>query len=117
LISWYNEAIKNQERFFMSIPFKKSPIEFNQRQLFPSNIFDLLASDHECYLYKDIFQQLDTSSVESTISRIGQNAYHPRSIVSILIYSYSQGIFQLKANREKMQRGSFLYVYRRNELS
>jgi hypothetical protein len=47
----------------MSVPFKTSPVEFNQHLLFPSNIFDLLAEDHECYLYTDLFQQLDTSAV------------------------------------------------------
>lgn len=77
----------------MSIPFKTSPIEFNQRSLFPSNIFDLLAEDHECYLYRDLFQQLDTTDIESTYKRLGQNAFHPRLIISILIYAYSRGIF------------------------
>ena len=47
----------------MSVPFKKSPLEFNQRLLLPSNIFDLLPDNHECYLYNDIFQQIDTSSI------------------------------------------------------
>jgi len=28
----------------MSIPFKKDPIEFNQRALFATNVFDLLPS-------------------------------------------------------------------------
>ncbi len=31
----------------MTIPFKKSPIEFKQHLLFPSNIFDLLPDEHE----------------------------------------------------------------------
>ncbi len=71
----------------MSIPFKKSPIEFKQRVLFPSNIFDILPDGHECYLYNDIFQQLETSSIECKFSRTGQNVYHPRLIVSTLIYA------------------------------
>ena len=95
----------------MSIPFKKSPIEFNQRQLFPSNIFDLLADDHECYLYNDIFQQLNTSSLEKKFSRIGQNAYHPRLIVSILIYSYSQGVFSSRQIERRCNEDlSFMYI-------
>lgn len=95
----------------MSIPFKKSPIEFNQRQLFPSNIFDLLADGHECYLYNDIFQQLNTSSVERTFSRIGQNAYHPRLIVSILIYSYSHGVFSSRQIEKRCNEDlSFMYI-------
>ncbi|MDD5320564.1 MAG: hypothetical protein PHD43_08150 [Methylococcales bacterium] len=47
----------------MYIPFKSSPIEFNQKLLFPSDIFDLLAEDHEFYLYTDLFRQLDTSVI------------------------------------------------------
>jgi hypothetical protein len=49
----------------MSVPFKSSPVEFNQHLLFPPNIFDLLPKDHECFLYADLFQQIDTSSLES----------------------------------------------------
>ena len=95
----------------MPIPFKKSPIEFNQRQLFPSNIFDLLPDDHECYLYKDIFQHLDTSSLESKFSRKGQNAYHPRLIVSILIYAYSQGLFSSRQIEKRCNEDlSFMYM-------
>ena len=59
----------------MSIPFKSSPVEFNQHLLFPTNIFDLLPKGHECFLYADLFQQIDTSSLESLYSAKGQNAY------------------------------------------
>jgi hypothetical protein len=45
----------------MTPPFKRNPVELDQRLLFPSSIFDLLSKDHECYLYDDIFQQLDTA--------------------------------------------------------
>ena len=77
----------------MSVPFKSSPIEFNQHLLFPTNIFDLLPKNHECFLYAELFQQLDTSSLESLYSVKGQNAYNPKLIVSILIFGYSQGVF------------------------
>jgi hypothetical protein len=43
----------------MSVPFKSSPVEFNQHLLFPTNIFDLLPKNHECFLYAELFQQLD----------------------------------------------------------
>ena len=77
----------------MPVPFKQDPLEFDQRVLFPSSIFDLLPSDHQCFVYEDIFGQLDTSSVEQNYSVLGQNAYHPRLITGILIYAYSQGVF------------------------
>jgi len=85
----------------MQIPFKKDPVEFNQRSLFAKNIFDLLPYYHTCYVYEDIFQQLETSSVEDNYSLLGQNAYHPRLITSILIYAYSQGIFSSREIEKK----------------
>ena len=77
----------------MKPAFEPSPVELDQRLMFPSNVFDLLGKDHECYLYEDIFQQLDTSESEGNYSVPGQHAYHPKLIVSILIYAYSRGVF------------------------
>lgn len=99
----------------MAIPFKKSPLEFNQGVLFPSNIFDLLAKDHECYVYIDLFEELDTSSLEKKYSRIGQNAYHPKQIVSILIYAYSRGVYSSRQIERRCKEDlGFMYVARMN---
>ena len=95
----------------MQIPFKKDPVEFNQRALFATNIFDLLPSDHPCYVYEDIFEQLDTSSVEEKFSVRGQNAYHPRLITAVLIYAYSQGIFSSREIEKKCHEDlSFMFI-------
>lgn len=95
----------------MAIPFKKSPIETNQRTLFPSNIFDLLAKDHECYVYEEIFHQLNTASVEEKYSIRGQNAYHPRLITGILIYAYSQGVFSSRQIEKKCKEDlGYMYI-------
>jgi len=85
----------------MTIPFKKDPVEFNQSLLYPSNIFELLPADHECYIYEDIFKQIDTSGIEKKYSVLGQHAYHPRLNIGILIYSYSHGVF---GSRQIMKR-------------
>jgi transposase len=85
----------------MKKPFKKDPIEYKQKALFAANVFDLLPNDHQCFVYEDIFEQLDTSSVEEKYSVLGQNAYHPRLITGILIYAYSQGVF---SSREIMKK-------------
>ncbi len=95
----------------MSIPFKKDPMEFNQRALFATNIFDLLPSDHPCFVYEDIFQQLDTSSIEEQFSVRGQNAYHPRLITAILIYAYSQGAFSSREIEKKCHEDiGFMFI-------
>lgn len=95
----------------MSIPFKKDPAEFNQSLLFPSNIFDLLPSDHECYIYEDIFKQIDTSSIEKKYSVLGQHAYHPRLNIGILIYAYSHGIFSSRQIKKRCQEDlGFMFI-------
>ena len=79
--------------YSMPIPFKKDPAEFKQRTLFPSNIFDMLPKNHECFVFNDIFGQIDITSIEKNYSVMGQNAYNPRQVVGILIYGYSKGVF------------------------
>ena len=99
----------------MQIPFKKDPVEFNQRALFPTNIFDLLPSDHPCYVYEDIFEQLDTSNVEEKFSIRGQNAYHPRLITSILIFAYTQGVFSSREIEKRCHEDlSFMFISHSN---
>lgn len=99
----------------MPIPFKKSPAEYNEQLLFPRNIFDVLPDTHECYLYKDIFQQIETASVENKYSTKGQNAYHPKLIISILVYSYSHGIFSSREIEKRCNEDlSFMYISEMN---
>ncbi|MCK5191630.1 MAG: transposase, partial [Methylococcales bacterium] len=99
----------------MTVPFKSSPVEFHQHLLFPSHLFDLLADDHECYLYSDLFQQLDTTSVESKYDLKGQNAYHPKQIISILIYSYSRGVFSSREIQKRCNEDlSFMFIAQMN---
>lgn len=98
----------------MNIPFKKDPKEYRQGMLFPGNLFDLLSDDHCCFVFEDIFQQIDTSSLMKNYSRIGQNAFDPRLITSILIYAYSQGIFSSRQIQQKCNEDiSFMYIAHR----
>jgi transposase len=59
----------------MPIPFKSDPTKFNQRLLFPRNIFDLLPKEHECFIYDTMFQQIDISSIQGKYSYIAQRAH------------------------------------------
>jgi len=91
--------------------FKTAPREHQQRLLFPSNIYDVLADDHPCRVYYDLFQQLDTTKIEKQYSLLGQHAYHPKHIVSILIYAYSRSVFSARQIQQRCQEDlSFMYV-------
>lgn len=99
----------------MSVPFKKDPTDYNQRKLLAENVFDLLPSDHDCFVYEDIFSQIDTSILEKKYSMLGQHAYHPRLITAILIYSYSQGIFSSRKIEKRCREDlSFMYISHAN---
>ena len=99
----------------MSVPFKSSPVEFNQHLLFPTNIFDLLPKGHECFLYADLFQQIDTGCLESLYSVKGQNANHPKLIVAILIFAYSQGVFSSRKIEKRCNEDlSFMFIAQMN---
>jgi len=99
----------------MEIPFKKTPLEFDQRVLFPSNIFDLLAQDHDSRVLWDLIGQLDTSELEKKYSVRGQNAYHPRLIARILIYAYSQGVFSARQIERRCSEDlGFMYISEMN---
>ncbi len=95
----------------MPVPFKKDPEEYNQRKLMAENAFDLLPPDDDCFVYEDIFSQIDKSQLEKKYSMLGQHAYHPRLIVAILIYAYSQGIFSSRKIENKCRKDlSFMYI-------
>ena len=91
--------------------FKDYPADYSQSQLFPDNVFDLLPDDHDCFVYRDLFEQLDTSEVDAGYSRRGQRAYAPRQIVSILIYAYSHGVFSSRQIEKRCNEDlGFMYI-------
>lgn len=99
----------------MSVPFKKDPVEFNQRKLMAEDVFDLLEEDDDCFIYEDILSQIDTKAIEQKYSMIGQHAYHPKRVVAILIYAYSQGIFSSRKIEKRCKKDlSFMYISHAN---
>lgn len=48
--------------------FKPYPKDCYRSQLFLANVFDLLPEDHECFLYRELFEQVDTLAVEAQYS-------------------------------------------------
>ena len=99
----------------MASRFKPYRKDYCQSQLFATNVFDLLPEDHECFLYQELFEQLDTSEVEAQYSDRGQRAYAPRQIVSILIYAYSRGVFSSRQIEQRCREDlGFMYLAGRN---
>ena len=53
----------------------------------------VLSNDSLARFIVDILDQLDTSHIEDTYSPIGNKAYPPKMMLSLLFYRYTQGIF------------------------
>ena len=51
-----------------------------------------LSSDHLCKKIEKIVSELDTKKIESNYSSKGQNALHPKLMLSVIFYGYTQGI-------------------------
>ena len=75
----------------MSIPFKSEPSSLRQHQLFPSNIFDLLPEDHDCFVFKDLLNQLDTSSIEELYSPNGQHIVSASNDNTVRVWDANSG--------------------------
>lgn len=99
----------------MSKPFKDHAVDYSQFALFPANIFELLPSDHECFHFADLLQQIDTQALEKQYKTIGQRAYHPKLITSILIYAYSRGVYSSREIQRRCNEDlSFMYIAQHN---
>jgi transposase len=95
----------------MFIPFKSDFAKLDKAQHFSGNIFDLLPDDHDCFVFKDLFEQLETTDIEAKYSRKGQNASHPKKIVGILIYGYTHGVFSSRQLERRCNEDlSFMYI-------
>ena len=76
----------------MAIPFKKDHIEYNQKGIFTTNVFDLLPCHNPCFPFEHIFQQLETSNFEGNYILLCQNGNYTRPINIIPIHAYNKGI-------------------------
>ena len=88
----------------MSAPFKDYPADYFQNQLFPSNVFDLLPDDHDCFVYRDLFEQLDTSEVDAQYSRRAVGALI-LSTTGSLRDQIERGNAELRGSIGKLQEG------------
>lgn len=72
-----------------------TPYSRDQGYLFPPSPRDWLPDDHLVYFIMEMVDHLDLSKIESKYRFDGSGPvpFHPRLMVSILIYSYCTGIF------------------------
>jgi transposase len=69
--------------------------EYDRKQdyLLPPSLQDFIPADDPVHVIAEAVELLDLSSLYSQYSSLGQNAYHPKMLLAVLFYAYSQGVF------------------------
>ena len=75
----------------MEIKFKQG-IDENQEFLFPKKLSEYLPDSHLAKAIAEIVENFDLSSIKEKYSPIGQHAYDPKMMASLLFYGYSIGV-------------------------
>ncbi len=83
----------------------------DQEMLLPLNVRDFVSDDDLSVLIVLVVEQLDLASLIKHYNTLGQNAYHPRMLLSLLFYSYAKGVFSSRKIAEQVRFDTrFMYV-------
>lgn len=68
--------------------------------------------------FEKLIWDLNTTSIESKYSNKGQNAYHPKMLLSIIFYGYSKGIRSGRSLAQKCKENlNYIYLSRGYQIS
>lgn len=78
---------------------------YNNKELllFPACIGDYLSKDHLAWIIDDVVGQLDLSCIYDKISHVGNASYHPRMMLKLLFYAYTQKTFASRKIGQKVE--------------
>ena len=69
------------------------PIDRDIDYLFPPSVQDWLPETHLARYIANVIESLDLSEIERAYAGRGSDAYHPASLMSLMIYGYATGVF------------------------
>ncbi len=94
----------------MKTKFKQG-IDENQEFLFPKKVTDYLPDNHLAKTIREIVDGLNLSIIEKKYSDIGQHAYDPKTMVSLIFYGYSIGVrSSRKISQACEERFDFIFL-------
>lgn len=76
------------------------PYQQSQSYLLPPNLEDFVGEGHPAHLINDLVDQMDLRVLEARYGPLGQPAYHPRLMLKVILYGFTEGIFSSR----KLQR-------------
>lgn len=60
--------------------------------LLPLDIRDCMPSNHICFVINDVVDNLNVDCLEKSYSSNGRPAYHPKMLIKMMFYGYTQGM-------------------------
>jgi len=79
------------------------PIDRNTDFLLPPSVSDWLPQDHLARFIVEVIDSLDLSNLVNQYDGRGSAAYHPATLLAILVYGYASGIFSSR----KLERACY----------
>lgn len=87
------------------------PIDRNTDYLLPPSVQEWLPESHLARYVVDVVEGLDLSALERAYAGHGSDAYHPATLLSLLIYGYATGTFSSrKIERATYDSLAFRYI-------
>ena len=75
----------------------------NQAFLLPPSLAEAIPESDLSRFIMEVVKQLDLTTLINKYSDLGQSAYHPRMLLRVLFYSYSQGVFSSRKIAERLR--------------
>lgn len=69
------------------------PIDRDTDFLFPPSVQGWLPRNHLARYIANVIESLDLGAIERDYAGRGSDAYHPATLMSLLIYGYATGVF------------------------
>jgi len=71
---------------------KFKPEATSQLYLLPPSVEDFVPENHLSRIVKEVVETIDTNSIETAYSHLGQKSYSPKLLLRLLFYGYAIGI-------------------------
>lgn len=111
-IVWYNNINgKNQE-----IPRRNGMKLFkdydqNQSYLLPPSLDEFVGPEHPARVISDVVDSIDISPITNKYNGGGSTAYHPRMMLKVIIYAYSQCVYSSRRIERALESDTaFMYL-------
>ena len=83
----------------------------NQSLMFPPHLRDLLPDEHLAVIFNDVIETLDLNCLYNKVPLEGNPSYHPKMMLKVLVYAYSNGIFSSRKIQQALQESvAFMYL-------